>query len=173
MKTPILMLFSAFLTAACSNQPQPPTYLAQPANPVVTDFSKSEKDTVEIQVTDPQPAAQMELVAPDGRIFPASSIDRETVVRQRGGYSPSIGFGLGVGGWSNHAGVGTGVGFGFPFGDYSQPAAASGQVKSSARIPVADMAGYQASWQQWKVRVLFGAGASQRTLEVAAPPPPA
>src|SRR5262245_36020099 len=100
MKTPILMLFSAFLTAACANQASRPAYVALPANPVVSSFSTSEKDTIEIQVTDPQPVTLIELAAPDGRVFPADVIDRERVIQQGGygyGYGPDVGVGVGGG----------------------------------------------------------------------------
>jgi len=173
MKTPILMLFSAFLTVACTAHQGHPTYVAQPANPVVTSFSTSEKGTIEIQVTDQEPAKQAELAAPDGHVFLAYSIDREQVTSQGDGYAPSVGFGVGVGTSGSHTGVGTGIGFGIPFviGDDNPPVPAS-WVRSMARIRVNDLAAYRASWQQWKVRVHFGNGANQRMLEVAAPPPP-
>jgi hypothetical protein len=175
MKTPILILISAFLTVACSNQPATNTPAGTPANPVVTSFSESEKDTLDVQVTDRQPVTQAELTSPDGKVFIAHQIDRERLTRYGGSYGPTVGVGVGGGSWNGGGfGVGTGVGFGFPLGgggSYDGPR--DGGVASTARIRVPDMAAYRAHWQQWKVRVTLGEGAAKRVIEVGAPPPPA
>ena len=177
MKTQILILISAFLMAGCSNNQGSAGPRSSPANPVVTSFSGSEQDTLQVQVTDREPVTRAELAAPDGRIFLAHQIDRERLTRQDGGYGqPSMGVGVGVGGGSGgHVGTGVGVGFGFPFviggaddNGYREP-----RVASTALIHVPDKAAYRAQWQQWKVRVYLGDGASQRMIEVAAPPPAA
>jgi hypothetical protein len=172
MKTPILILFSAFLTAACTNEPGPPAAVAGATNPVVSGFSTSEKDTLEIQVTDPQPVTLVELTAPDGRVFLSDAIDRERVVLQGGyGYGPDVGVGVGVGS-GGHTGVGAGVGIGFPFviGGPSEPRRPL--VRSVARVRIGDMPAYRAQWQQWKLHVHLGEAPDGRVLEEAAPMPP-
>ena len=158
MKTPILILISAFLMASCTGNSGSRTYEATPANPVVTSFAGSEQDTVKVQVTDPQPVTRVELAAPDGRIFLAHQIDRERLTR-RGGCC-----------WGG-SGVGLGVGFGFPLGDAREPDYGPAGVASTALVQVPDMAAYRAHWQQWKVRIYLGEGGSERMVEVAAPQP--
>jgi len=176
MKTPILILFSAILTAGCANQPGPPSAVSGATNPVVSSFSTSEKDTLEIQVTDPQPVTAVELAAPDGRVFPADAIDRTRVISQGGygygyGYGPEVG--VGVAGGGGHTGVGVGVGIGFPFviGGASEPPRQP-LVRSVARVRVGDMPAYRAQWQQWKLRVHLGEGPDEHVLEEPAPMPP-
>jgi hypothetical protein len=177
MKTPILILISAFLTASCTNNAGSHGHAAAPVNPVVTSFSESEQGTVTVQVTDPQPVTRVELAAPDGRVYLAYQIDREHLTRQGGyGYGqPTVGVGVGGGSggccWGG-GGVGVGLGFGFPLGDARQPDYPVG-VASTAVIHVPDIAAYRTGWQQWKVRVYLGEGPAERMIEVAAPPPAA
>jgi hypothetical protein len=176
MKTPILILISAFLMAGCANNHGTGAQRGTPANPVVTSFSGSEQDTLQVQVTDPQPVTRVELAAPDGRIYLAQQIDRERLTRQGGGYygQPTVGFGVGGGSggccW-NGSGVGVGLGFGFPLGDAREPDYGPAGVVSTALVRVPDMAAYRAQWQQWKVRIYLGEGGNERIVEVAAPPP--
>jgi hypothetical protein len=178
MKTPILILISAFLMAGCANNHGAAAQRGTPANPVVTSFSESEQDTVKVQVTDPQPVTRVELAAPDGRILLAHQMDRERLIRQGGSYygQPTVGFGVGGGSggccWSG-SGVGVGLGFGFPLGDARQTDDRPAGVISTALVRVPDMAAYRAQWQQWKVRIYLGEGANERMVEVAAPPPAA
>jgi len=176
MKTLILVMISAFLMAGCASTHGTAGPTGSPANPVVTGFSGSEKDTLQVEVTDREPVTRAELAAPDGRIFLAHQIDRERLTRETGYGQPSMGVGVGVaGGSGGHVGTGVGVGFGFPFiiggsddNSYREP-----RVTSTALIHVPDMATYQAQWRQWKVRVYLGEGASARMIEVAAPQPAA
>jgi hypothetical protein len=173
MKIPILILISAFLTAACSGQQGVNTPAGTPANPVVTGFSESETNTMEVQVTDLQPVTQAELTSPDGQVFIAHQIDRERLRRYGGSYGPSVGVGVGGGSWNGGGfGVGTGVGFGFPLGGGYYDGPRDGGIASTAKIRIPDMADYRAHWQQWKVRVTLGDGAAKRVIEVDAPPPP-
>jgi hypothetical protein len=178
MKTPILIMISAFLMASCTGNSSSHTHAAPAANPVVTSFSESEQDTVKVQVTDPQPVTRVELAAPDGRVFLADRIDRERLTRQGGGYygQPTVGVGIGGGSggccW-NDGGVGVGFGFGFPLGDAREPDYGPGGVASTALVHLPDMAAYRAQWQQWRVRIYFGEGAGERMVEVAAPQPTA
>ena len=177
MKTPILIMISAFLMAGCTGNHGAAGPKGSPANPVVTSFSGSEQDTLQVQVSDPQPVTHVELAAPDGRVFLASQIDRERLTHQDGSYygQPTVGFGVGGGSsgccWGG-GGVGVGIGFGFPLGDARQPDYPPGVI-STALIHVPDMAAYRAQWQQWKVHIYLGEGPSARMIEVAAPAPKA
>ena len=178
MKTPILIMISAFLMAGCTDNHGTAGPRGDPANPVVTSFSGSEQDTLQVQVTDPQPVTRVELAAPDGRVFLADRIDRERLTRQGGGYYGQPTVGIGVGGGSggccwNDGGVGVGFGFGFPLGDAREPDYGPGGVASTALVHVPDMAAYRAQWKQWKVRIYLGEGAGERMVEVAAPAPAA
>ena len=178
MKTPILIMISAFLMAGCTDNHGTAGPRSDPTNPVVTSFSGSEQDTLQVQVTDPQPVTRVELAAPDGRVFLADRIDRERLTRQGGGYYGQPTVGIGVGGGSggccwNDGGVGVGFGFGFPLGDAREPDYGPGGVASTALVHVPDMAAYRAQWQQWKVRIYLGEGAGERMGEVAAPAPAA
>src|SRR5262249_17286979 len=128
MKTPILILISAFLTASCTHNSGSHGHAAVPVDPVVTSFSGSEQDTVKVQVTDPQPVTRVELAAPDGRVYLAYQIDREHLTQQGGYYYGQPTGGAGVAGGSGGccgggggSGVGVGLGFGFPLGDARQP----------------------------------------------------
>ncbi len=174
MKTPILIVISAFLMAGCADNGSA-SQKGGTANPVVTSFSTSEQDTLQVQVTDREPVTKAELAASDGRIFLAHQIDRERLTRQDGGYGePSMGVGV-AGGSGGHVGTGVGVGFGFPFiiGGSDEYGYREPRVASTALIHVPDMAAYRAQWQQWKVRVYLGEGANERMIEVAAPQPAA
>ena len=174
MKTPILILISVFLTVGCSNQQASYSPAGTPANPVVTSFSESETDTLDVQVTDRQPVTQAELTSPDGKVFIAHQIDRERLSRYGGSYGPSVGVGVGGGSWNGGGfGVGSGIGIGFPLGGEYYDGPRDGQVASTAKIHIPDMPAYRAQWQQWKVRVTLGEGAAKRVIEVDAPPPPA
>lgn len=174
MKTPLLILISAFLMAACTGDSGGSSPAGANANPVVTSFSGSEQDTIEVQVTDRQPVTKAELAAPDGRVFLAHQIDRERLTRQYGYAQPSTGVGVGVGvGSGGHVGVGTGIRIGIPFVIGGSDAPREPRVASTARIRVPDMAAYRAQWQQWKLRVYLGDDATPRVIETGAPPPPA
>jgi len=178
MKSPVLILISAFLMAACASNRGTAGHQASAANPVVTSFSTGEQDTLEVEVTDREPVTRAELAAPDGRIFLANRIDRERLTRQGGGYYGQPTVGVGVGGGSGGCcwgggGVGVGFGFGFPLGDAREPDYGPGGVASTALVHVPDMAAYRAQWQHWKVRIYLGEGAGERMVEVAAPPPAA
>jgi hypothetical protein len=124
---------------------------------------------VEVQVTDRDAATQVELVAADGRVYPAYQILRDRTIETGGGGGPSFGLGVG-GGWGSwgSSGVGTGVGIGIPLGggDYYQRYL----VRTTARIRVEDAAAYRAGWQSWKVRVHMGEAG--RVIETPAPKPP-
>src|SRR6202007_459366 len=98
-KTSILIMISAFLMAGCADNHRTAGPGSGPANPVVTSFSGGEQDTLQVQVTDPQPVTRVELAAPDGRVFLADRIDRERLTRYGGGYygQPTVGVGVGGG----------------------------------------------------------------------------
>lgn len=172
MKTVVLTLFSALLMVGslvgCSSQSSNRPIATAP---VTTSFATGAPDTVEVQVTDRDPATQVELVAADGRVYPAYQILRDKTIETGGGASPSFGLGVG-GGWGSWggSGVGTGIGIGIPLGgggDYYRAPA----VRTTARIRIEDAAAYRAGWQGWKVRVHMGDDTG-RVIEMPAPKPP-
>jgi hypothetical protein len=170
MKPIVLTLFSALLIvgflAACSSQSGNRSIATAP---VTTSFAAGDPDTVEVQVTDRDPATQVELVSADGHVYPAYQILRDRTIETGGGGGPSFGVGVGSG-WGSWggSGVSSGVGIGIPLGggDYYQREL----VRTTARIHVEDAAAYRAGWQSWKVRVHIGEAG--RVIEMPAPKPP-
>ena len=160
-RLPVLAL--ALLLAACSSDSQ-----KAKTQPVVTSFQPGATDTVTVDVLDPEAAEQIELVAPDGKVFPAFRIHRErTTGRYSGDPSVGVGVGVGSGGWHDDGvGVGTGIGIGFPLGGGSTP---DPKTRSIGQVKLPDMAAYRADWTKWQARVTFPGG---RVVTVAAPPPP-
>jgi hypothetical protein len=161
----LLVLSFACLLAACSSDSQ-----KAKTQPVVASFASGSTDTVTVDVLDQEGASKIELVAPDGTVLTAFSIDRE---KTTGRYSsqPSMGVGVGVGsGGCCHnggVGVGTGIGIGFPLGGsgYSDET----KTRSIGQVKVPDMATYRVQWTKWQARVTFP---GNRVVTVAAPPPP-
>ncbi len=162
----VLRLALLCLLAACSSGGGSGG-IAQTAN---ASFAPGAPDVLEVRLTDRLPLESAQLVAPDGRFFPAREIERDRIVEQYPRAAP--GFGVGVfGGSSGH--VGTSVGVGFPIGGYGSGPRET-RVQSLARIPVGDMAGYRAGWQHWKIRLQVGTpeAGNARTMEIPAPRPP-
>lgn len=174
MKSPMLILISALLLAACTDTAAPPAPAGSAGNPVLASFAAGEKDTLAVEVSDRDPVNRVELAAPDGRVYTAHQIDRERLNRAGGRVEPGMGVGLGVGvGSGGRVGVGSGVSLGFPLNIGGSAARTEPRVESRALIRVPDMAAYRAGWSGWKVRVYLGNGATSRVIEVAAPTPPA
>lgn len=154
--------------------------------PIVASFAPNTTNVVQVAVEDRRPVEQVELIAPNGRVYVAQTITRDQLVDvydrygyARGyppGYSeypygPRAGVGVGVFGGSSGR-VGTSIGLGFPLGGYDTVERQVG-YKSIARIPVDDMGFYQATWQKWRMRIRFNEpGGGNRFIEIEAPPPP-
>lgn len=139
--------------------------------PVTARFVEGRPDLIEVSIRDAQPTDRVELVAPDGTVTAAYQLDRERVATTEAAPS-GFNFGVGVTGGSS-SGVQPSVGIGFPIFGRTPTAQPREEVRSVARIKVADMAAYRADWQRWIVRILFGTkGPSPRKMEMAAPAPP-
>jgi hypothetical protein len=169
--------------AACG--PRTTTGSASAAGtPILASFAPSTLNVVQIAVQDRRPVEQVELIAPDGRVYVAQTITRDQIVDvyDRYGYTrgyppgyyeypygPRVGVGV-FGGTSGR--FGTSVGIGVPLGGYDTVERAVG-YKSIARIPIDDMAFYEATWQQWRTRISFDEpGGGNRYIEIEAPAPP-
>jgi hypothetical protein len=124
----------------------------------------SDGNFLQVVVRDPKPVRGVRLVAPDGRVTEASTINTDRVF-DRGGSGSSVGFGLGGFGFGRGVGVGTGVGVGMPIGG-SGP-----QVQSlvTASIPLSAPEAYRADWRHYRIEVLLGDPPEIRSL--SAPPP--
>ncbi len=160
--------FAAALLIGCAGGGGPRDAAAP--SPVTAGFLAEAPDVVEVRVTDRQPVDKVELYSPDGRVYLAHRIDREKVAAEQGPYT-GLGVGVGMSGGSQTR-VGTSIGLGFPLGGMERPPYES-QYYSVALVRVDDMAGYQAGWRRWVVRIRLGTPeTSFRFMEFPAPRPP-
>jgi hypothetical protein len=180
----LMVVGAAGLALAACGGPRTTTGTAAAAGtPILASFAPNTTNVVQVAVQDRRPVEQVELFAPDGRVYVAQTITRDQLVEvyDRYGYTrgyppgyyeyPRAGIGVGVFGGSSGR-VGTSVGIGIPLGGYDTVEREVG-YKSIARIPVDDMGFYQATWQQWRMRISFAEPAGgRRYIEVEAPPPP-
>jgi hypothetical protein len=186
-RVPLLAAVAAALALAACGGPRTTTGTASElGTPIMARFAPNTTDVVLVSVQDRRPVDQVELIAPDGRVYLAQTITRDQIVESydrygytRGypsGYSdypygPRLGVGVGVFGGSS-GGIGTSVGLGFPIGGRSTVEREVG-YKSLARIPIDDMAYYEATWTQWRTRIRFAEPeGGARFIEIEAPPPP-
>jgi hypothetical protein len=143
----------ALLLAACSSDkaPSPNTAEAQfvPA-----------ANTIQVKVSDTQPASAGLLIGPDGATYPATLINVAQTPYTT--YNPPPTLGLGIGGFSGH--VGSGMGLGLPLGGPT-PGYSSDQYVSTVTLPAP--ADYARNWQSYRVQVQVG----NRAVTVAAPKP--
>jgi hypothetical protein len=158
-------LLALFVLAACAGDRE--RHISSPVAARFADEAASAPE-IEITATDRQPVETAELIAPDGTAIPAHQIDRSKTVEETRGGDPSVGVGV-FGGSSGH--IGTSVGIGFPlFGDGSSR---DPVIDSRALIRIPDMAAYRAGWQQYRLRLRFGAAPeNERVMEIPAPRPP-
>lgn len=105
-------------------------------------------NVLQVVVRDPQPVRAVRLVAPDGTVTEAGSINTDRVYD--GGSGSSLGLGLGGFGFGRGGGGGGGVGVGMPLG--------SPRVHSvaTATIPLAAPTAYRSDWQHYHIDVLIG-----------------
>jgi hypothetical protein len=147
----LLALAVALPIAACSTSTAPPPNSAQ---------AQIVGDSIQVNVSDTQPASSAALVGPAGETIPAAGIAVKQTPYQT--YSPPPTIGLGIGGFSGH--VGSGLGLGLPLGS-ATPAGGSDQYVSAVTLPIP--AGYAKNWQSYKVQVQVG----NRLVTIAAPSP--
>lgn len=179
---------AAFLGACSSSERQSGTVVpqeqmlpgnqtgSQAAGPSVHYRTSLEGDAVVIEIRDRNNAYRVdrvELIAPDGRSYPASDITREKVTDNTTYGLGGSNVGIGVGGWGgSSSGVGVGVGLGFPLGGgrYSDPDA---EARTTARIRLPDPAAYRANPNGWLVRTTFSDLTGQTSSAVMPAPKPA
>jgi hypothetical protein len=147
--------------------------------PMVIGFVPKTPNLVQVVVEDRAPVQQVELRGPAGQAYWAESVDSKQIVYDQDlygytrGYRPGYynpPYDLGVGAFGSTTGhLGGGVGTGVPFYSANETVPRPVAMKSIARIAVEDMAGYKATWQQWRTRVHFEGG---RVIELEAPQPP-
>jgi hypothetical protein len=145
--------------------------------PMIVGFVPSKPNLVQVVVEDRAPVQQVELRGPAGQAYWAESVDRKQIVYDQdlygytrgyrpGYYNPPYDVSVGTfGSTTGHLGAGAGA----PFYSANETVPRPVAMKSIARITVEDIAGYKATWQQWRTRVHFEDG---RVIELPAPQPP-
>lgn len=137
--------------------------------PITARITASLPDHIAVIVRDPLPVARAVLIDPRGHAVEAAHIDHDRIA-YRGG---SIGWpriGVGVTGGSN-SGISTGIGIGFPL--LPQTTEAAGSINESRfGFVIPDIAGYNATWQHWKLHVDLSDGVNSRSFETLPPAPP-
>ncbi|HEY4133700.1 MAG TPA: hypothetical protein VGO34_00665 [Alphaproteobacteria bacterium] len=138
---------------------QAPTALgpAAEAGPSVHWRTSLDGNVVVVEVQDRNNAYRVErvdLLAPDGRIFPSKDITRDRLTP--GGRWNAGGVGVGVGGYGGgRDGTNVGVMLGIPLGGGAAADPVGTEARTTARIPLADVASYRATSASWKVKVSF------------------
>jgi hypothetical protein len=158
------------LLAGCSEYrataPAPPG----PAGPATARSAPNDVNLIQVTVTDRLPARVVELVAPDGSVQPAQSIEAARATagasgRGIGQVGPAVGTGLGGGSF--------GLGIGAPLGQPTETAS-GGDLVSNAFIPLPDPLQYRLTWPSWRIRGRLGDPPGEtRSFELPAPQPPA
>jgi hypothetical protein len=181
----IVLAVAGLALAACGSRTTTGSASAT-GTPILASFAPDSRNVVQVAVQDRRPVDQVELLAPDGRVYLAHTITRDQLVDtyDRYGYTrgyppgyyeypygPRMGVGVGVFGGSSGR-IGTSIGLGFPLGGGGTVEREVG-YKSIARIPIDDMGFYAATWRQWRMRISFAEPAGgARYIEIEAPPPP-
>ena len=166
MRRLLLILPSLLCLAACEGAP-PPTPLPGPH--VTIGFPPgSVVNVIKIEAVDNQPLRAAALVAPDGKVTPASWLDVQRNVQDNGGQYTA-------GSIFRNA----------PFVDTSPvlPSTNSSAtylsrdtlllMTASAEINLPDPVLYRRDWQHYKIRLTFGGAGAPDIRELAAPAPPA
>lgn len=160
-----MILPTLFLLAACADAPPPAT---GPQQGVRASFPPGGvTGVIRIDALDTQPLRVADLVAPDGTVTPASSLDVNANPRSVGGtaslYDPWRSGSLG--GNSNDP---------LPSGAVNPVARSQDQIlltASTAEISLPDPVAYGRDWASYKIRLGFGSSGND-VREIAAPEPP-
>jgi hypothetical protein len=161
-----MILPCLMLLAACADAPPSPTIeqgvrASFPPGAVV--------NVIRVDALDSLPLRAADLVAPDGTVTSASSLDVQKSLQTNGGESTVNDP------WRSSM-----------LGNNGIPQLPSGQLTASVRthdtlmamvstaqIPLPDPAAYRQDWANYRIRLSFGAGGSDLdTREIAAPRPP-
>lgn len=163
----MLSLALPFLLSACLEGP-PPTPL--PVAQLKAGFPPGGiADVIAIDVADRLPLHSAELIAPDGAVTPASSVEaNDAPTFTIGQYVTNSPWKLGPAGGPGRGAIVPG-----------QPGATLRSndqlltIVSSASIPLPDPVAYRKDWQHYRIRLTFGLPPGQvETRELAAPEPP-
>jgi hypothetical protein len=149
----VIVVAAALALAGCSSAPAPSANTAQ------AQFVPS-SNTIEVQVSDTQPASSALLIGGDGRTYPATGINVTQTPHTV--YDPPPTIGLGIGGFGGN--IGSSLGLGLPLGSPT-PGRSSDQYVSTVTLPAP--ADYATNWQSYRVQVQVG----NRTVTMAAPQP--
>jgi hypothetical protein len=163
-----LLLAGLLVLAGCAAErpSQGPRTIPQEVPPLVSHFAEDAADTVEVILRDRKPVERAELVAASGQAYVAGPIRHERIAVDADG-QPILG--LQASGGSSEI---DSFGVTLPLFGIDKPKAQT-MMLSTARIQVADMAAYRASWPHWIVRLRLGTPqTTQRTVEFPAPRPP-
>ena len=158
-------MISALLMAACGQNQGANHNHSGDSYQVLSGFFSDDKHTIEVAVTAEKPANRIELIAPDGRVFPAERVAHRRWTRKNAADDP--GFGVGI--FGGNSGIGTAVGIGIPIA-IGGGAARRFWTRSEAELTIVDLAAYRADWRRWRIRVTFDD--PQRDVIVPAPAPP-
>lgn len=166
MRRSLMILASVIVLGACSDGPPP----AAPAQGVVASFPPGAVVTViRVAAFDALPLRAAELVAPDGTVTPASSLDVENNPRTTGGQS-------GVTDPWRSSMLGTNGTPQMPNATIDPTMRSQTRLMlmaSTAEIPLPDPVAYRRDWANYRIRVSFAAAGGQLdTREIAAPAPP-
>jgi hypothetical protein len=131
-----------------------------PPSPTTTVSFIPGSDVIQVIVHNEQPVRGIQLVAPDGTVTHATSINTDRLIEPSGS---SVGVGIGGFGFGRGGGFGSSVGVGLPVGGGGRPV----DTVTSASIQVAPA--YRADWQHYHIEVLVGE--PSKIISLAAPQP--
>ena len=165
------LIFGLLLVAACASTTGRNTPTEQGREPAAAVFlpdlewnTTLRNDLVEVALIDRKSfyrVDQVELIGPDGRLYPATDITRHVTTEDGPSSGARVGIGAGSGG-----GVSTGIGFSFPIAGRSS----RNRTKTTARIPLLNPDFYRATAAQWTIRVtLIDQTGEQSTADFPAP----
>jgi hypothetical protein len=152
--------------AACGGGPPPPADQVRASFPV-----GGVVDVIAVDAVDRLPLRQAELIAPDGRATPATSVTANPAPTQN--FSPQFTAGsysstdFGVSSIGSNA-LSPGI-----IGTAPQSQTQLLAVVSTASITLPDPVAYRRNWQKYRIRLRFGDPPQTETREIAAPAPPA
>jgi hypothetical protein len=166
MRRLLLILPPLILLAGCADAPPP---AALPGPHVTVGFPPgSVVNVIKIEAVDNLPLRAAELVAPDGTVTPAGWLDVHRDIRENTGqYSVDSA-------WHNAALVDTGPVL--PNTNSSATYLSNDTLllmTGDADITLPDPVVYRRNWQNYKIRLTFGAPGGPDIRELAAPQPPA
>jgi hypothetical protein len=161
------LIFTLILLAGCAQQADRDEGLN-----ATVQLTGPGSDTVEVAVQDIPPNRRItaiELIDPNGNVYPARSLESETVDTSGLASSGRPTVGLGVGGGSG-GGVSTGVGIGWIFGGGSPTP--SVQRRTAGRVTVPDLDYYRQTVDRWRVAVRMADESGEaETFYIPAPRP--